>query len=82
MLNGTDILIQVINIIVLIFLVLIFAIGLLNAIFPKKIWKIFASWKATKEPSDAYFLVQRIAGIIVMIIVIALVLFPYLMSKQ
>ncbi|AEY65586.1 DUF6199 family natural product biosynthesis protein [Clostridium sp. BNL1100] len=34
---------------------LIFTIGLLNVICPKLLWKTFESWKATKEPSNAYF---------------------------
>ncbi len=59
----------------------IFIIGLLNAINPKLLWKTFESWKATKEPTDAYFISRRIVGIIIMIIVFAMFLFPYIMSK-
>ncbi len=71
-----------IEVIIMVFLGLIFVIGLLNTIFPKKLWEIFVSWKTTKELSDAYFLMQRIAGIIVMVIVIAIILVPYIMRKQ
>ncbi len=60
---------------------IIFIIGLLNIICPRFMWRIFESWKATKEPTNTYFLMRRIAGIIAIVIIIALVLFPYLMSK-
>jgi hypothetical protein len=44
----------------------IFWIGgaLFIAIAPYTFWKIFQSWKATKEPTKAYFIFQRIGGII------------------
>jgi hypothetical protein len=71
-----------ITIIPMIILVLIFLQGLLNAINPKLLWKIFESWKATKEPPNSYFLSRRIFGIVSMLIVVAIFLFPYLMSKQ
>jgi hypothetical protein len=59
----------------------IFIIGLLNIICPKIMWRIFQSWKASKEPSKTFFLLNRIGGIIAVAVVIALVLFPYLMSN-
>ncbi|EGD46272.1 hypothetical protein Cpap_0884 [Ruminiclostridium papyrosolvens DSM 2782] len=31
---------------------------------------------------DAYFMSRRIAGIIIIVIVFAMILFPYIMSKQ
>jgi hypothetical protein len=34
------------------------------AIAPYTFWKIFSSWKATREPSKAYFVFNRIGGII------------------
>lgn len=71
-----------ITIIPMIILGLIFLQGLLNAICPKLLWKIFESWKATKQPTNRYFLSQRILGIIAMLIVIGIFLFPYFMSKQ
>jgi hypothetical protein len=71
-----------ITIIPMIILGLIFLQGLLNAINPKLLWKIFESWKATKEPPKSYFLSRRIFGIVSMLIVVAIFLFPYLMSKQ
>lgn len=66
----------------LIFMAIIFIIGLLNVVCPKLLWKTFESWKATKEPSDAYFISRRIAGIIIIVIVFAMFLFPYIMSKR
>ena len=66
--------------IVFIFYIVIFLCGLITAIAPKWVWKTFASWKATKEPSKAYFLVQRISGIIIMIIVGAIALAPTLIA--
>ncbi len=70
-----------ITIIPIIILSLIFLQGLLNAINPKFIWRTFESWKATKEPTKAFFLSRRISGVVSMIIVVGLFLFPYLMSK-
>lgn len=44
--------------IVYIFLAAIFTVCLVNALFPKWCWKVFESWKASKEPSKAYFCVN------------------------
>lgn len=66
--------------IVSIFYIIIFLTGLINTIAPKWLWKKFDSWKATKEPSNAYFLIRRISGIIVMIIIATIALFPSLIS--
>lgn len=71
-----------VTIIPMIILGIIFLQGLLNAISPKLLWNIFESWKASKEPTSAYFLLRRIFGIISMLIVVAICLFPYIMSKQ
>jgi len=71
-----------ITIIPTIFFSFIFLYGLLNAIIPKIMWKTFESWKATKEPTTAYFITRRISGIIAMLIVVGIFLFPYFMSKQ
>mgnify|MGYP000982993861 FL=1 len=59
----------------------IFFTGLLNAVYPKRMWEIFESWKATREPTNAFFMLRRIAGIVAMIVILAMFLFPYLMSK-
>jgi len=71
-----------ITIIPMIILGFIFLQGLLNAINPKLTWKIFESWKATKEPTNTFFVSRRILGIVAMVIVVGIFLFPYLMSKQ
>lgn len=59
---------------------IVFVVGLLNVICPKFIWHTFESWKATKEPTKAFFMVRRITGVIAMAIIIAILLFPYLRS--
>lgn len=58
---------------------LIFTIALLNVICPKLMWKTFESWKATKEPSNAYFISRRIIGIIIITVLLAMSLLPYIM---
>ncbi len=59
---------------------LIFTIALLNVICPKLMWKTFESWKATKEPSNAYFISRRIIGIIIITVLLAMSLLPYIMG--
>lgn len=71
-----------ITIVPVIILGIIFVHGLINAISPKFLWKIFESWKATKEPTNSYFLSRRISGSIEILVVVAIFLFPYIMSKQ
>ena len=66
--------------ILFVFYIIVFLLGLVNAIAPKWCWKTFESWKATKEPSKTYFLVQRISGIIIMIVIVAIALFPTLVA--
>ncbi|MDP4144964.1 MAG: hypothetical protein Q8936_10865 [Bacillota bacterium] len=64
-----------------IILSLFFIIGLLNAINPRMMWKTFDSWKAAKEPTNAYFMSRRIAGIVAMVIVLCIFLLPHIMSN-
>lgn len=59
---------------------LLFAACLIEALFPRWCWKTFESWKATKEPSNAYFLQRRIAGIIGMVVIAAIALAPTLVA--
>lgn len=59
---------------------LIFTIALLNVICPKLMWKTFESWKATKEPSNAYFISRRIIGSIIITVLLAISLLPYIMG--
>lgn len=65
----------------MIILGVIFLQGLLNAINPKLMWRIFEGWKATKEPTCTFFIVRRVIGITAVIAVVAVYVFPYLMSK-
>ena len=59
---------------------ILFIVCLLEALFPRWCWKTFESWKATKEPSNAYFLQRRIAGIIGMVVIAAIALAPALVA--
>ena len=63
-----------------IFYIIIFVIGLINAIAPKWYWKTFESWKATKEPTKAYFITKRISGIIIMLVIAVIALAPTLIA--
>ncbi len=70
----------VIEIIIFAFYTFIFTACLLEALFPKWCWKTFESWKATKEPSKAYFFRNRVAGILGMVIILLLALAPTLIA--
>ena len=52
-------------------LLLISIICLINIINPRYLWQIFQSWKAVKEPTEAYFKARRISGIVGLIITMA-----------
>lgn len=69
-----------ITIIIFAFYAFIFIACLLEALFPRWCCKIFESWKATKEPSKAYFIRMRIAGIIGMVVITAIALAPTLIA--
>ncbi len=58
----------------------VFLIGLINAINPRLMWTYFEKWKAKEEPSKAYFMVQRLMGIVAMVIIAWFVLYPRLMG--
>lgn len=47
-----------------IFFALWIGFALFGAIAPYTLWKITQSWKATKEPPKAYFIMQRIIAIL------------------
>lgn len=70
--------INIFSIIVYIFYIIVFVLGLVNAVAPKWCWRTFESWKAVKEPSKAYFIVKRISGIVIMIFIAAAALTPAL----
>ena len=69
-----------ITVIIGIFFVVLFIACLLEALFPRWCWKTFESWKATQEPSDAYFLRRRIGGIVGMAVIAAIALAPALIA--
>jgi hypothetical protein len=55
---------NVISIFIMIFFALWLGAALFAAISPYTLWKITQSWKAVKEPPKAYFVLQRIIGIL------------------
>ncbi len=67
---------HIFRITVVIFYVIVFAIGLVYAIAPRWMWKTFESWRAVREPSDAYFTARRIIGVIIMIVIVIAALTP------
>lgn len=72
---------NVVSILPKIIVLVVFIVGLFNAINPRFFWKKFESWKAKEEPSKEYFMVKRIAGIIAMIGAIIMLFFPQLTSR-
>ncbi len=60
--------------------VFIFVVLLLNATYPKKIWRIFDGWKATSEPTDVYFRTRRIMSIIGLLIFLFIMAGPIFIS--
>ena len=71
---------KIVTLLVLVMYFLIFLIGLINVINPEWIWRRFESWKATKEPSKEFFLMRRISGLFIMLVITGISLFPYIMS--
>lgn len=59
-----------------VFYIVVFSLCLLQAVAPRWCWKTFESWKAKTEPTNTYFLIRRIGGIVGALIVCALVLLP------
>lgn len=41
---------------------------LVTAINPRWTWRTFEKWKATEEPTDAYFRVRRVVGLVFAIV--------------
>lgn len=64
---------------IMIFFIIAFILLLINAINPRFAWKTFESWKATSEPTDAYFMSRRITSIIGLIIISIIMLGPTIM---
>jgi hypothetical protein len=72
------------SVIIWVFYISIFVILLINVINPRYLWKIFESWKAKSEPTDAYFRMRRFTSIIGLIIIILIMVGPsiyYLLHK-
>jgi hypothetical protein len=59
--------------------ILVFVAALMNTINPRFMWKVFESWKATSEPSEAYFRLRRIGGLISLILITLIMLGPTIM---
>ncbi len=53
---------------------------IINIINPRLFWEKFESWKATKEPSEAYFKAKRITSAIALVILVVIIIFPMLMA--
>ncbi|SEB45661.1 DUF6199 family natural product biosynthesis protein [Paenibacillus sp. GP183] len=56
--------VRVFSVFVMIFFALWTGTALFAAIAPYTLWKITQSWKAVKEPPKAYFVLQRVIGIL------------------
>ena len=72
--------INILSTILSIFYIIVFLLGVVNAVAPKWCWKISESWKATQEPSKTYFLIRRISGVIIMIVIAIIALAPTLVA--
>ncbi|WP_218154846.1 DUF6199 family natural product biosynthesis protein [Paenibacillus sp. UNC496MF] len=70
--------VKVISVFLTIFLVLWTGAALFATIKPKTFWNITQGWKATREPSPAYFLFSRIGTAICACIGLVLLIQPYL----
>ena len=68
-----------IEILITVLLIVALVTLLINAINPRYMWKKLESWRATSEPSDTYFLLQRITSIIGVTILLVILLGPSLM---
>ncbi|WP_372238266.1 DUF6199 family natural product biosynthesis protein [Paenibacillus sp. FSL R7-0273] len=69
---------NVISAVITIFLVLWTGTALFATIRPRTFWSITQGWKATREPSCAYFIFTRIGTAIFAFIGLVLLLQPYL----
>lgn len=67
---------RIFNVLISLFVVAVFVLCLVQAVAPRWCWKTFESWKAKSEPTNTYFLIRRIAGIVGALIVCALVSLP------
>ncbi|WP_376771883.1 DUF6199 family natural product biosynthesis protein [Paenibacillus rhizosphaerae] len=70
--------VKIISIGITIFLVLWTGAALFATIKPKTFWSLTQGWKATREPSTAYFIFSRIGTAICAILGLILLISPYL----
>ncbi|GLX68053.1 hypothetical protein MU1_23980 [Paenibacillus glycanilyticus] len=70
--------VKAISIFITIFLVLWTGAALFAAIKPRTFWSITQGWKATREPSPAYFLFSRIGSGIFAAIGLVILISPYI----
>ena len=54
----------IISLLFLAFLVFLTAASLCSLFAPRWLWRIMDSWKAQSTPSRAYFVMQRIGGLV------------------
>lgn len=61
--------------------ILLIAVGLLLAVWPKQIWKIAERWKSyyADEPSDLYLSSSHIGGIALAVLGVVAIVLPYLL---
>lgn len=63
----------------IVFFALWFGIAILNLINPRLIWRIMQSWKAQREPSQAYFTIRRVWALIMVVIGLGILVLPRMM---
>lgn len=64
----------------ILFFILWFGIAILNLINPRIMWRIMQSWKAYREPPQAYFTIRRIWALIMLLIGAGILILPHLMQ--
>jgi len=70
--------VKVISVVITIFLVLWTGSALFATINPKTFWRLTQGWKATREPSTAYFVFSRIGTATCAIVGLILLIQPYI----
>lgn len=72
---------NVIRILEILFFIAWIGFALINAVNPYWAWKITDSWRATKEPTQSYFIFRRIGGIVFSIIGIGFFVLIFVTSR-
>lgn len=65
----------IISLLFLAFLVFLTAVSLCSVFAPRWLWRIMDSWKAQSTPSRAYFVMQRISGLVGVLLLYCTVVF-------